>query len=230
MEDEEQIEAIKHWWSENGRSVIVVIVLVVVGVIGWQQYWRWSEAKMEMAADAWQMVRFRLESDDPTQVAEGRELAESLKVAHSNTIYARFAAMRLAAFDVANGDLDDAEQELRWIIAEEGIHSELGQLIQLRLARVLASKGDESTAMAMLNSDNSAYTAAYAIARGDIHLAASRQREALDAYLEARIAMGSLDTLPELLDAKIASLKSRLTSDDDTNEKMVIEISDEVES
>jgi len=32
--EEEQIEAFKRWWNENGRSVVVGIVLAVVGYFG----------------------------------------------------------------------------------------------------------------------------------------------------------------------------------------------------
>ena len=41
--DEEQVEAIKRWWKENGKSVIGGIVLrfaVIGGWQGWQGYQR----------------------------------------------------------------------------------------------------------------------------------------------------------------------------------------------
>ena len=39
--EEEQVEAIKQWWKDNGKSVIGGLVLglaVVGGLKGWQQY------------------------------------------------------------------------------------------------------------------------------------------------------------------------------------------------
>ena len=211
LEDDEQVEALKRWWDENGRSTVVAVVLAVAGTLGWQQYQGWTAGQAEMAADAWMSIQAQLQSEDPAQVAEGRQLAESLKDAHSSTTYARFAAMQLAALNVAAGDFDGAEQELRWALGKEDPQSEMGQLIQLRLARVLAAKGDEATALQILGAGSTDYTAAYATARGDIHLAAGRQQEALDAYLEARAAMLALGNPPGLLDTKITSLESRLT-------------------
>ena len=125
-------------------------------------------------------------------------------------MYARFAAMQMAAIAVEGGDLAAAEDQLRWALSNEDVNSELGQLIQLRLARVLADGGDEAAALAILNSGNGAYPAAYAAARGDIHLAAGRAEQALAAYIEARSVLLASGNSPGILDTKITSLESRL--------------------
>ncbi|MEX2327847.1 MAG: tetratricopeptide repeat protein, partial [Pseudomonadales bacterium] len=36
--DEEQIEAIKKWWDENGKSILIGIVLALGGVFGYQAW------------------------------------------------------------------------------------------------------------------------------------------------------------------------------------------------
>ena len=38
LTDEEQVAKLKSWWDENGVSVIVTLVLVVAGVVGWRWY------------------------------------------------------------------------------------------------------------------------------------------------------------------------------------------------
>jgi predicted negative regulator of RcsB-dependent stress response len=58
---------------------------------------------------------------------------------------------------------------------------------------------------------------AYATARGDIHLAAGRQQEALSAYMDARAASLELGNPPGLLDAKITSLSSRLSAQEQSS-------------
>ena len=212
LEDDEQVEALKRWWDENGRSTVVAVVLAVAGTLGWQQYQGYTADQAAMAADAWQTIQLKLDSEVEADQDEAEQLAEALKSAHGGTAYARFAAMRLAAIAVKNGDLDAAETQLRWALTKEGSTSELGQLLQLRLARVLAASGDEAAALAILEAGSNAYSAAYAIARGDIHLASGRQQPALDAYREARAAMLALGNPPGILDTKITSLESRLAS------------------
>jgi predicted negative regulator of RcsB-dependent stress response len=125
--------------------------------------------------------------------------------------------MVLAKRAVEKGELSAAEQYLRDALAAGDSQSELGQLIQLRLARVLAATGEESAALAILDQSNGSLPAAYAIARGDLHLAAGRQREALNAYREARAATLDLGSPPGLLEAKITSLESRLANEEQSS-------------
>ena len=34
--EEEQVEAIKKWWNENGKSIIVGIVVGITAIFGWR--------------------------------------------------------------------------------------------------------------------------------------------------------------------------------------------------
>lgn len=210
LEDDEQVEALKRWWDENGKSTMAGVVLAVAGTVGWQQYQGWSAQQAEMASDAWGAIEVAVQSGDSGSIETINALAESLKDDFSGTVYARFAALQLAALAVEAGDLDVAESELRWALTKEGENSELGQLIQLRLARVLADQGDTTAALAILDSNKGAYPAAYATAKGDILVAEGRHAEALSAYREARAVLLALGNPPGILDTKITSLESRL--------------------
>ena len=215
LEDDEQVEALKRWWDENGKSTMAGVVLAVAGTVGWQQYQGWSAQQAEMASDAWGAIEVAVQSGDSGSIETINVLAESLKDDFSGTVYARFAALQLAALAVEAGDLDVAESELRWALTKEGENSELGQLIQLRLARVLADQGDTSAALTILESNKGAYPAAYATAKGDILVSEGRHAEALSAYREARAVLLALGNPPGILDTKITSLESRLASSEE---------------
>ena len=47
--EEEQIEALKRWWDDNGKQTILAIVLTVGGYFGWQA---WTQHVDEQAAAA----------------------------------------------------------------------------------------------------------------------------------------------------------------------------------
>ena len=34
--EEEQVEALKSWWKENGKSLIMGVVIAVAAVFGWR--------------------------------------------------------------------------------------------------------------------------------------------------------------------------------------------------
>ncbi len=41
LQEQEQVDAFKHWWKDNGKGVILALVLVLGGFIatkGWQYY------------------------------------------------------------------------------------------------------------------------------------------------------------------------------------------------
>lgn len=217
LEDDEQVEALKRWWDENGKSTMAGVVLAVAGTVGWQQYQGWSTQQAELASDAWGAIEVALQSDDTRSAENISVLANTLKNDFSGTVYARFAALQLAALAVEEGNLDVAESELRWALTKEDANSELGQLMQLRLARVLADQGDTTGALAILDSGMGAYPAAYATAKGDIYVSEGRHAEALDAYREARDVLLELGNPPGILETKITSLESRLVSEEEAS-------------
>jgi predicted negative regulator of RcsB-dependent stress response len=123
---------------------------------------------------------------------QGVELAEQLKTEFSGSSYAQFAALQLAAMAVQNGNLAEAEAQLRWVLGKATSGSDVAQVAQLRLARVVAAAGNTDQALDILGkAAPGAYAASYALAQGDILLAASRSDEARDAYTRAMAAAGS---------------------------------------
>jgi predicted negative regulator of RcsB-dependent stress response len=217
LEDDEQLEALKRWWAENGRSTVAAVVLAVGGTLGWQQYQIWTDNQAATAADAWASAQAQLASENALEREQGEAAAQAIISEFSDSTYALFAGLQLAKLAVEEGDLTPAERYLRDALAISDPESELGQLVQLRLARVMAANGDESGALAILSQSGDAMPVAYATARGDIHLAAGRQQEALSAYMDARTASLELGNPPGLLDAKITSLSSRLSAQEQSS-------------
>ena len=46
--DDEQVERIKKWWSDNGSSVIAGLVIGIGGLVGWRY---WVDYKINVASD-----------------------------------------------------------------------------------------------------------------------------------------------------------------------------------
>ena len=216
MEDEADLEALKRWWDENGKGIVAAVVVAVLGTVGWQQYQGFSVSKTEAASDLYAtMLAIQLEGgESETLVA----LSAQLKEEHSGSNYARFGAMLEARVAVEANDLDAAESALRWALAAGDTRSDIGQLIQLRLARVIAAQGKEAEALAILSQGSEAYPVAYAQAQGDIHLAAGRDDEALEAYRQGRDLATELGQYSVVLDNKVRTLETRLpaSSESDT--------------
>ena len=209
--EEEQVEELKRWWEENGRSTIAAIVVALMAGFGWQGWQGHQEAQAEKASDLYQSMLQSMSVSEPESggVAEVTDLAARLKTEHAGSVYAQFATLHLARMAVASGELKSAEEQLRWVLTAADAGSDVALIAQQRLARVLAANGDTEQALSILaKGAGTAYGASYAAARGDILLAAGRDDEARMAYLEARSLAAANPGQPNLsmLEQKVQSL------------------------
>jgi predicted negative regulator of RcsB-dependent stress response len=205
MQDEEQVEALKRWWDENGKSTLVAVALAVSGTVGWQSYQDWRVGQSASASALFSMA-MSVQDQDANQFDT---LVEGLKTEYPGSAYASLAALQLAGDAVAEGDLDAAEAQLRWVVQSNTVDAAILDLATLRLGRVVAAQGDTAAAVKLLNAVEDRYPVAVQSALGDIALADGREADALAAYQRAQVAAQALGTSSAYLMTKITSLQSR---------------------
>ena len=207
--EEEQVEALKRWWDENGKSTLVAIVVVVAGMFGWQGWKAHQQTQAEAASDVYQQL-LRVRAGEGEAALDGEQavvLAQQIKSDYSGSSYAQFAALHLAAIAVENDDLAEAEAQLRWVLGKADKYSDIARVAQLRLARVVAARGEVEPALAILNEGGAdTYQASYALAKGDILLSAGRRDEARQAYSEAQTLASMTGRPLPTLQAKLQAL------------------------
>jgi len=210
--EEEQVEALGRWWAENSRSVIAGVVLALAGSFGWQYWQGHQQQQSESASTGYQQLLKLVEQvdQDASKVDELIVAANSLKNRYGSSTYGQFAALQLARLAAVEGNLTDAEAELRWVLSHNP-EQDVRRVAELRLARVLASAGDIDGGLAIIEaaSANSDYQANYAIARGDMLLMAGRDEEAKAAFERAAqllAASGNGSSVPQMLTKKLDSL------------------------
>ncbi len=183
--EEEQVEMLRRWWQENGRSTIAAIILALGVGFGWQAWKQYQQQGRESASAAYQQVLQAMGAPGLTaaQESEAVRLAEQLKTDFPASTYARFAALQLARAAVVRGDLAQAQTQLRWVLGAAPADSDEALVARMRLARVLAAAGDSAQALEVLDAgEPGSYAAAYAMARGDILLAGGQRDAAREAY------------------------------------------------
>ena len=209
--EEEQVEALRKWWQENGRSTVAAIALALAAGFGWQGWQDHQQGQAENASALYEEMLEALapgapESPSSEQLTTGRHLAEKLKTEFDGSTYALFAGMHLARLAVAQDDLGTAEEELRWVLSS-GASGELQQFAQLRLARVVAAAGETDEALKMLAVDAAdGFEGAYAEARGDIYLQREEPQLAREAYQQAAAAMPASGADSGALQLKLRAL------------------------
>lgn len=186
--EEEQVEALRHWWNENGRSTIVAIVLALGLGFGYQGWKSYRVDNTEAASDIYQRMlqAFSAPALSSEQEEIALQLAVQLKADYSGSTYAQFASLQLARVAVAQNNLAEAQAELRWVLGKADKGSDVARIAQLRLARVLAASGEPDQALSILDQGGEGpYKASYAVARGDILLSVDRAEQASEAYAAA---------------------------------------------
>ena len=206
--DEEQVEAIRAWWRENGRSAVFGVVLGLAAIFGWRAWQAWEAARAETASALYQEM---MDAVRAGKSADADKAGERLVSDHTGSSYAVFARLALAGLAMDRKDLDAATEHLRSALAENHVAA-LEPEIRLRLARVLTARGEFDAALALLTAPAGmqGYGSAVDELRGDIESARGNPDAARAAYEKARSATtGAGD---ELLELKLESLGSRADS------------------
>ena len=219
LSEEEQIEAFKRWWAENGLQMIAAVVLIVGGYFGWQFWQDRQQTQIEQASDLYvEMIDIVSSQTDggrltlEKEVAIGK-LADQLKAEFSGSGYAQFAALLKAKLAVDNKELDLAAAELQWAMHSDPT-PETERLVRLRLARVEAARGNLDSALQMVQGIDSAdMKSAYEEAKGDFYLQQGNTAAAYTAYESALTANQSSDTMiSNILQLKISQVKPAETT------------------
>ena len=108
--DDEQVEKLKKWWQENGRSVVAGVIIGVGGLFGYRY---WIDYQNDQAEQASQHFDQMVEAMDASQNDKAIGYAENLLADFSSTDYAIMARFALARIYVENGDFDKAGEQLQ---------------------------------------------------------------------------------------------------------------------
>lgn len=182
--EEQQVEALKEWWKQNGIAVIGGAVLGVSALVGWRG-WNWhQENQATEASDVFMVVQEAVSKNDATALSEQ---ANVLRSQYASTPYASLAVLHQAKAQIDQGDHAAAEESLRWVL-NSSKQDTVQNIARLRLARLLLADNKVDEAQAMVNVGVSdAYTSLANEIRGDIFVAKGEIEQAKKAYDEAML-------------------------------------------
>ena len=211
--EEEQIEALKRWWAENGMQTVLAVVLVTGGYFGWQFWGTHQQEQMTEASEVYREMIDVIAGQQPgsllsdAQQAQVNGIADQLKDDYSSSAYAQFGALVKAKLAVDVNDLDSAATELQWAM-EANPEAPTQRLIRLRMARVEAARGNIDEALKMVQTgDPAEMKSAYEEAKGDFYLQLGNSDAAFTAYQAALLSNESADKMvSNLLQLKISAV------------------------
>jgi len=182
LSDEEQVEALKRWWSENGKSVVGGVLLGLALVGGWRGWQYYEQNRAEIAGARYDELLVAAES---RQLDRAVQLAEGLRAEFDDTAYASLAALHAAKLKLEAGDRGAAQVQLAWVRANAPDPG-LRQVATLRLGRILVDEGELDAAQRLVDAaPRDAFAPEFAELRGDLARARGDLQAARAAYEEA---------------------------------------------
>ncbi len=191
--EEQQVEAIKGYWAQNGNTIIAGIALGFAGFIGFNLY-QDNQLEQELAiSDSYQTLIENSEKDADAFVANGEKFISE----NGNNSYVTLTALALAKDAATHKDWPQVQKQLTTAIETaptEGIKA----IASLRLARVQVQLEQYTEALKTLNSNlPESFTAAIEEIKGDAYLQQGKKDLARNAY-QAAIAADGIATSPSL--------------------------------
>jgi predicted negative regulator of RcsB-dependent stress response len=203
LTDDEQLEAVKHWFKEFAPWLTGGVLVGAAVFFGIQYFHKYTNDRGLKAAAEFSAMTTALQTNDHEK---SRRIAEGLIKEHSNTPYADQAQLTLARIDVDENQLDKAIAPLT-LVMNDSKDAELRQIARLRLARVLTDQGKSDDSIKLLADPiPAAYAAAYHEVRGDAYLAKKDTAHAVTEYQQALASADIGGINASLLELKLQDL------------------------
>jgi len=196
--EDQQVEAIKKWWSENFKMVILLAVVGLGSIVGVQQ---WKQSKVVHAQTA------SLEYDHILQTVAGNkneqitQQVETMLTEYSDYPYAALSAMLEAKNMVKAGKMSEAEEKYQWVITHGNVLS-LQHISRIQLATIMSAQGKNEAALKVLDVEQGSFKASYLEIKGDILVVLNRINEARAAYDQALQSYAAIGANAQILKVK----------------------------
>ena len=203
LEEQEQLDELKHFWKTYGNLISWVLIVVMGGYAAWNGYGYWQRTQSAKASALFDEVERASASGDLTRVE--RSLAD-MKDKFSSTLYAQQAALLAAKTFLEKDKSDAAKDALTWV-ADHASDESYAQIARLRLVSLLLQNKLFDEALSRLNKPFTAPFAPLAAdLRGDVLNAQAKPQEAIAAYRDAWQKMEETNEYRRLVEAKLNAL------------------------
>lgn len=203
LQEQEQLEAFKAWWKDNGNQMLGALLIVVVAMGGWRGWQYYQHQQANEAATLYQQFIEQLASNDAKRV---NDAAAAVTDKFASTAYAARAALIAAQVNEQGKDLARAKTQLQWVIDHAG-EATLKDVARLRLAAVFLDEKNYADALKQLEAKHpDSFDGLYADLRGDVLSAQGKIDEARSSYKLAYEKIDAKSMYRNLIQMKLDAL------------------------
>ena len=203
LQEQEQVDALKAWWKDNGKYVVGVLALGVLVFAG-MQFWKSHQATQAAeAAKLYAEVARQVATNDAKRIGDA---ADALASRYGSSAYAPRAQLLAAQASLQAKDITHAKIQLLWVI-EHAAESSLQDTARLKLASILLDEKKYDEALKQLDTAHpESFTGLYSDLKGDVLSAMGKTAEARLAYQQALDKTDVKSTYRNLIQLKLDGL------------------------
>ena len=203
LEEQEQLDQLKHFWAKYGNLISWVLIVVFGSFAAYNGWNWWQRNQSAKAAVLYEEVDRAVQAKDLDRV--GRVLSD-MRADFGGTTFSAQAGLLAGKALFEGGQLDKAREALQAVLSDskdEGLQA----VARLRLASVELQAGQPDAALQVLQAKVPAsFEPLMADRRGDVLLAQGKADEATAQYEAAWKALDAGNELRRLVAVKLASL------------------------
>jgi predicted negative regulator of RcsB-dependent stress response len=204
LEEQEQLDALKAWWKDNGNHVLMVVTAAFVAFAGFQG-WKYYQHQQGMQASAEYEALTQMDVKDVKKI---RSVSGQLMEKFSGTPYAARAALMAARANYAAGDVKSAHAQMEWAIKHTSDDS-VKSIAQLQLAGLqFEEKKYDDALKTLADKHDPAFDGLLSDLKGDILVAQGKPAEAKKAYAEALAKLDEKGKFRKYTEQKLDALGS----------------------
>jgi predicted negative regulator of RcsB-dependent stress response len=203
LEEQEQLDELKHFWKNYGNLITWAMILVLGAFAAWNGWQYWQRQQAGQSAALYDEVERAAEAGDAARVE--RAFAD-MRERFGGTTYTLQAGLLAAKVLSEKGKPDAAKVALAWV-AEKASDEGYRAVARLRLAGVLIEAKAYDDALKQLSAPfPGEFDALAADRRGDIYLLQGKKAEAKGEYTKAWQGLDARNEYRGLVEVKLNSL------------------------
>jgi predicted negative regulator of RcsB-dependent stress response len=204
LEEQEQLDKFKHFWSRWGNLITGLITVVLVIYASWNGWNYWQQRQAAQAAVLYDTFEKAVRGRDDALMA--RSLAD-LQDQFASTTVTQQASLLAARIYVDKANLPEAEKSLRWVVE---LNKEPGfvALARLRLSGLEIERKNLPKAQEWVQGQKApaGFQALFDDRLGDIAMLQKKNDDAKRHFLAAWKGMEETNEYRRLIEVKLAAL------------------------